>query len=930
VRFRRALLAGLLAGGAAYAPVVRAQSPAPPAPPAPAAPEPKGLRDEFGLPPAAAPVSPVSPAPAPAPAPKDLRDEFGLSKPSAPVGPADCSDGLAFGCAMATDPLDEATPYALSTWLPARALLRLPVGHATHDAVASFALGASRDGAGVVLGGATGLDNRWMIDGAPAESVRTGAADTRVPLAFLEGMWVTAGGFAARDRASVGGAIDARLLRGTPGHELAADAWLSLGRAPRARPPVPGSYTVRELSIDPGAELTAQLVGTGPIAALGARLGGTVWYAAGIAPSVSTAQVRWRASRLVDADDDGVPDAAADAPGDLAVATVERTTERTFDVLVPAMARLGLDRGAHRVELTLVGDFQRDARFLGNATKQAAGVDRRTLTGDAIATWRGRWAETRARVQLSWHRSDRHESARDAAAAGVPQLLTGYVPAGLADDPVLAAACDDASPDDPATRIANCPVLGTLFASGGAGQLIDSVGDRPAMAVDVARRFGRHVVRVGGAFEDARLVTTTRFTASEQQLALEPGQLDRRRFYDGDCGDAVGDPCDYASGSQLNYRTRYAALYAENTFTLAPGLRVNDGLRWELMWLGSRLQFSHQIAPRFGMVWDPLGGGRSRVWVSLGRTFAMLPAGLGATLIRRDATVDDFVIAGVSARLHDAGNVFRIAPGVRSIAQDELTLGGQVALAGALRATLWAQGRYIGHGLETTRDGFDNPGKGGDPAATRETEMIAAALELVATKVSIRAGVMWGRTVGTWAGPFDPRLGFNLLQSPDWDADAANLDGALPTDAGGRAFVEAEQRGTLGPVAIAVATRLTVGSGRPRSVLADGIDGIVQLLPRGSAGRNPVVSQADVRLAAIWRGVAVTLDVFNLFDRREVTNLDEIYTRDTVRPIAGGSAADLVFLKNEVGTPAIRRSGFQIPIAFQDPLSISLGVHRAF
>ncbi|HEY0989964.1 MAG TPA: hypothetical protein VGD80_23000, partial [Kofleriaceae bacterium] len=67
-----------------------------------------------------------------------------------------------------------------------------------------------------------------------------------------------------------------------------------------------------------------------------------------------------------------------------------------------------------------------------------------------------------------------------------------------------------------------------------------------------------------------------------------------------------------------------------------------------------------------------------------------------------------------------------------------------------------------------------------------------------------------------------------------------------------------------------------------------------------------------------------------LFDRRAVTNLDEIYTSDSVRSIAGGSAADLVFLKNEAGAPAIRRGGFQIPIAFQDPLSISLGVHRGF
>ncbi|MGH9883913.1 MAG: hypothetical protein ACREBE_00170, partial [bacterium] len=175
-------------------------------------------------------------------APQDLRETFGLKQP--PAGRVDCGDGLAFDCAIATDPLDGATLYALSTWLPVSWVGRLPVGAASHDAVASYALGASRDGAGVVLGGGTGLDNRWTIDGAPADSVRTGGADTRVPLAFLEGVLVTAGGFAARDRASVGGTIDARLLRGTPKHELAAEAWLELARA-ASTPPLPvGAYRV--------------------------------------------------------------------------------------------------------------------------------------------------------------------------------------------------------------------------------------------------------------------------------------------------------------------------------------------------------------------------------------------------------------------------------------------------------------------------------------------------------------------------------------------------------------------------------------------------------------------------------------------------------------------------------------------------------------
>ena len=44
--------------------------------------------------------------------------------------------------------MSETVPFALSTWLPAEYLLRLPTGDAKHDDVASYALAASRDDAG--------------------------------------------------------------------------------------------------------------------------------------------------------------------------------------------------------------------------------------------------------------------------------------------------------------------------------------------------------------------------------------------------------------------------------------------------------------------------------------------------------------------------------------------------------------------------------------------------------------------------------------------------------------------------------------------------------------------------------------------------------------------------------------------------------------
>ena len=860
---------------------------------------------------------------------RDPRDEFGLGRRPPPAALPSCGDGLAFNCAIATDPFDAATPYGLSTWLSRSYLLRLPVADLTHDSVAVYALGASRDEAGPVFGGASGLENRWTIDGAPADNIRTGGADTRMPLAFLEGLWVSAGGFSARDRASTGGTIDARLRRGTAHHEVSADAWTQLTLTGEARPIPSGSYSVRRLSADTGPKVSASLVATGPLHALDKLAGGTVWYAAGVAPSLQVSDYAWRAARLLDADSDGIPDGL---PGDVQTSTVELTSTRTLDYFVPAMARVGIDRGPYQLELSLVGQAQRESRFLSNSTLQAAGVDRRTFTGDAIATWRGTWADTHARAQLTWHRSARAETARDRAAANIPQVLNAYVPANLPDDPPLTAICDDMSALDPTKQIPNCPVPFGFFTSGGAGQLTNIIGDRPTMTADIAHRIGHNMVRAGTTVEDTRLVTTTAYTANEEQFSLFPSELAQRRFFLERCGSAATDPCDYATSSQLNYRTVYAAAYAEDTFSPQDGLSIDGGLRWELMWVGSRLHFSHQMAPRVGVAWDPLGGGRSRLWANLGKTFAMLPAGLGQTVIQRDRTVDDTELGRMKLpRTIDAGSAYRIELGAEPIQQDEITVGAEFALAGALRATLWGQGRFIRRALETTPDGFDNPGRNGDIPATRETEIVAFSLEMAQLeKTVIRAGVMWGRTAGTWAGLYDPREGTNLLQGPDWDFGATNLYGPLPTDPGGRAFVEAERRGTLGTVRLAASTRLTVGSGRPRNVLADGADGIVELLPRGSAGRNPVVGQVNLRLAAQWRGFTATLDVFNAFDRQDLTNLDEVFSGDQVRPISGGSYEDLVFLKNDAGKPATRRTGFQLPTTYQTPLSISLGVHKVF
>jgi len=855
----------------------------------------------------------------------DPRDAFGF-KPKPVEAPIDCGDGRDFGCAAATDPLADAVPYALSTWLPSTYLLSLPVADATHDAVASYALGASRDEAGANFGGANGLENRWTIDGAPADNVRLGGADTRVPLAFLDGILVTAGGFAARDRTSTGGTIDARLKGGTTTHEVDVRVWAGLSAEARHSPITTQAYQLRTLKIDPGPAVSASIVATGP---LGAMLGGHAWYAAGIAPALLQTKFAFTASSLVDADNDGAPDGL---PGYVTTQLIETTRVSPITWSVPAMARLGLDRGVHHVELTLVGSAGSSARFLSNSTLQAGGVDATNIVADGIATWRGEWKSTHARVQAAWHRNTHREAARDPNAADTPQLLSAYIPESLPDDPLLAKKCSD-TVDDPYPNVPNCPIPFGWFASGGAGPLLDLTADRPSLTADIAHRIDRNVVRAGVTGEDSRLVLESSFTGGEQLRTLFPGEVSQRRYVDENlvCPEDPTKTCPYVDTSTLTYRTRYTAAYVEDTWHAAPDISVDGGLRWELMWVGPAMHLSNELAPRLGWTWDPLGNGQSRVWTSMGRSFAMLPTGLGATILRRDRTADDISFGGSQSRSVDTGLPLLVAPGVEPIAQDELTAGAEIAVKRAFRVTGWLQGRWLRRGLESTPEGFDNPGRVDGMPAIRETTIAAVEISTAPTaKLVLRAGYMYGHTTGSWTGAYDPRGGAVLYNSTDFDVTAVNQNGVLPTDAGHRVFFEGQRRGRLGAVELAVATRFTVVSGRPRDALGDSSDGLIYLIGRGEAGRGPLTTQANVRLAASWRHFDLTLDLFNLFDRRDATNIDQIYAGGAIAPIEGGTPEDLIFLKTASGTPAIRRTAYQVGTAFQSPFSAVLGVHRAF
>ena len=858
---------------------------------------------------------------------RDPRDAFGIPKRAA-APPVDCRDGAPIECARATDPLDDSVPFAEATYLSAAYLRSLPVGDAHHDDVAHYTLAGTRDGAGAAFAGGNGLENRWTVDGAPIDSARTGGAELSIPLAFLDGIAVTVGGFAARDRTSTGAMIDARLIRGGDRTRVDAQVWASWTAQPAYPPIADNTFELRRGDLKPGPTVSASLVASGPLPWWRDL---HAWYATGVAPRLAWNTFEFTAARLVDADGNSLPDGY---PGQLVLDPIEHTSVTRLSYDVPAMLRAGVESGPHQLDITLLTDVAHGSRYLYDATLQASGVDRLTAIGDAIATWSARWANTRARVQLAWHRSVRTDSAADPHAADQPQLLTAYVPAVLNDDPQLAAGCVDPDP----SKFTQCPITTGWFASGGAGPLTRATTDRPSLTADLAHRVGNNVVRVGTTAEDTSLTLDTHYTGGAQLRSLFPGYVSTRRFLDPNiaCTLDLSVPCATVDHEVLSYRTLYAAAYAEDTWRPEPNIAIDGGLRGELMWVGPVLHFSNELAPRLGAMWDPRGGGRSRIWVSMGRSFAMLPAGMGTTILARDRTVDDVTSAFGTSRIIQTGAPVTVASGIQPIAQDEITLGAEVSLAPLARArlTLWLDGRWLARGIETTPDGLDNPGRSGNAGATdlasRETQLVGIELATdVVAKLVLRVGYTYGRTVGTWTGAYDPNQGAILYAGNDFDVTSANQLGHLPSELGHHLYVEAVRRGRIADVPVAVSTRLTVASSPPRDVLGAGDVGLIYLLPRGQDG-GPLQTAANVRLATRIAGVDVTLDGFDVFDRRDPTDIDQVYAGGSLHPIDGGTPADLVFLTTDSGKPATRSTGYHLPTAFGGPLTIMLGARAGF
>lgn len=955
----------------------------------------------------------------------------------------------------ARPPAIDATSHQLGVTASSALLERIPLRDPVYD-VLTLAPGSYRDPVGVGVGGATGAENRFFLDGLDTTSPLYGLVGTQIAPEFLQSTELLTGGYAAERGRATGGLVS--LVTKSGSNELHGSAWVNYAPfqlAPRriARPGEAiatlahgGSLDRYDHALDFGVDLG------------GALLKDRIWFYVGVAPSF----IDQSYDRILRARTAATPEEAAAggagstsacpawvraqnpalcAPSLTAAATTHDLDEqynhhdasqsRAYRYIAKLGFRFDDD---NRLTLTYVGSPSTFRGAYNNPRNPASpGVDYNgnpdttrfeddLQVHDVLAHFVSKFV--RGRVQLDLLAGVHHEADRYAPLGSGADL-------GRIDDyrlSPLARFEPGVTPCAP-TQVGGvdfdpCPV--TAYRDGGFGQFGSTSATRFSLSAALTGMFhlaGSHVVRVGGDFEDVLYANRFGYTGSGagsgRFRVLPDGSVQRKQF--AVLNEASGQVELLEDGVTSRTSTQSQSLYLRDSWTpsFLPSLTVDAGLRWEAQELRDgdghiQIGIYDNLAPRVGLAWDFLGGGRSKLYASYGRYYESIPLSVndlvfsnqglayqGAAACPADAaghidvTRCDFgpltrqqlvaasiaavspvlkgqynneVLAGVqldvgwgvvlgAAYLHrDLGRIIEdlspdatqhaiIAnPGVATDAgavaamqRDLDALSRRIASASTTdQAVLVAQRDALSQKLALYRSaaGFAKPRRD-------YNALVVTAEKRFSDRFTLLASYTYSRTLGNYPGLYDAgnhQLQPNLSTQYDLPELLANRNGSLPTDRPHNFKLAAAYAIPLGRGgALTVGTRFTVLSGRPINVLGAHPLGPneVYILPRGSGGRTPTLTQLDLLLAwsrEFQHGLRaeLSIDIYNLYNAQTPTDVDDTWTNDYVRPIPGGSYADLRYLKTIAGSAPQLNPNYGQPIAYQAPLSMRFGARFSF
>ncbi|MEP6653101.1 MAG: carboxypeptidase regulatory-like domain-containing protein [Myxococcales bacterium] len=232
-------------------------------------------------------------------------------------------------------------------------------------------------------------------------------------------------------------------------------------------------------------------------------------------------------------------------------------------------------------------------------------------------------------------------------------------------------------------------------------------------------------------------------------------------------------------------------------------------------------------------------------------------------------------------------------------------------------------------------------GLGAEPKPERTYDAVTlSATKRFARRWMFNGSYTYSRLIGNYNGLYDADNSYfapNGGNAYDYPELVINKRGPLANDRPHSGRVDGFYEVPVGKGSFVGGLSFSAYSGVPRNYIGALIPSyqLVFILPRGSAGRTPTVTQADVKLAyrrplSKTTALEAFLDIYNVLNQRTALQMDDNYTSDVVSPIENGTVNDLRFARNIDGTPLSKNPNFGQPTVYQTPIHGRLGLRLLF
>jgi hypothetical protein len=935
--------------------------------------------------------------------------------------------------------------------------LNVPVGRTFGDVI-ERAPGAFVDGStNVAIGGATGLENMYLINGLNVTGLRYGNLESgaatigggsNIPIEFLTQIDVNSGGYQAEYGGAMGGVINTVLMSGSNDWKGSAFLYLSpywLAADPKVVIPVGSSLTgVRKPDFDDS---------------LGVEVGGPLikdklFFWAGFAPRITDTHVlryTYAQTEAVDAAGNPTGMPVLNANGTPAVHLLSDWTARIPETHRTYFYAANVDfipRPDNKLSLTLVGTPSFNNELKNQYGLNSLASDPRTavedltkVNTDVNAHWTSKLLDRHWQIDAmaGMHNEYFYDRSPYGDLNNLNEVQYGGADLGTMEN---APGCAIT-----ASGFIPCPV-NPFYQTGGFGLITKSSayrwsGDLKSTHIFEAGghnelKYGWHLDYdtldlsrhySGNAFEQAFFAnnqqgippgfynTTTYFTLGPKETPIQytTGQLPISNLQPGGM--------DYRAGLDTSIKSLNNAFFLQDSYS-PNGLRnltINAGLRLELQRLedlnGNPIFSTDDLAPRLSAVYDPFNDGRSKVSFSYGRYYEAVPLDVAARYFSGENFIQTYGPTSTcppglqnaatwvgknesqqcspAAGANPTFNSEYAQSNMQGQYNNEITATAEREVMEGMTVRLDYQHRWLGNIIE---DGYGpgfangvlaNPGNvpqsaldtaqnqinAAQAAVTANPMDPAAAAALAGAQYNLgtlktlkdapppertydaitlslnqrftknwfaRASYTYSRLVGNYEGLYQTETNYiapngnNAYDAPEL---YINQNGRLPNDRPNILHLDGFYSHEIGRGRLTLGLSFTARSGQPRNYIGNLEPGsayqIVMLLPRGSAGRTPTVTELNGKIAygrPLGPGMNLEgfIDLFNIFDQQTAIVTDDNYTFDAAPPIVNGTTSDLKFAKNTAGQPIGKNPNFGQPLAYQQPFNARLGLRLTF